>query len=188
LDHALININSIVGMGWVQGLALSALTYVMLAGSFRSMDASLEECAQVHGMSLFARMRKVTIPLVWPGILAAGLYVLAIGIAAFDVPAIIGMSNRIFTFSTFVFSKALPVDGEPNYGLVGASSGVMLLVALLVSWWYLRVINRANRYAVVTGRGYRPRLIPLGRWWVVGWAFIVLLASLSLFLPLITLL
>ena len=184
-DKSPLNINTLFGMGWVEGLSLVALAFVMVVGSIRSMDPALEESAQVHGLPLWRRMRRVTIPLVWPGMLAAGLYVLTIAIAAFDVPAIIGMSNRIFTFSTFVYSISLPVDGPPDYGSIAASSAVMLLVALLVSWWYLRVISKANRYAVVTGRNYRPQLIALGKWSVMAWAFILSIVCLVLVLPLL---
>jgi iron(III) transport system permease protein len=186
-DDAPININTLVGMGWVQGLSLTALAFVMVAGSFRAMDPALEESAQIHGLGLLRRLRRITIPLVWPGILAAGIYVLAIGIAAFDVPAIMGMPNRIFTFSTFVFATALPIDGAPDYGLIAASSGVMVLIALGVSWWYLRIISKASRYAVVTGRNYRPRLFELGKWRYLGWGFILLTVFLALVLPMLAL-
>jgi iron(III) transport system permease protein len=183
-ERSPLNINTVFGMGLVEGLSLIALAFVMVVGSVRSMDPALEESAQVHGLPLWRRLRRITIPLVWPGILAAGLYVLTIAIAAFDVPAIIGMSNRIFTFSTFVYSMALPVDGVPNYGSIAASSALMLLIALAVSWWYLRVIGKANRYAVVTGRNYRPQPIALGKWSVVAWGFILLTVILVLVLPL----
>lgn len=184
VEQSPFNINTIFGMGFVEGLSLVALAFVMVVGCVRSMDPALEESAQVHGLSLWRRLRRVTIPLVWPGVLAAGLYVLTIAVAAFDVPAIIGMSNRIFTFSTFVYTMALPVDGVPDYGSIAASSAVMLLVALAVSWWYLRVISKASRYAVVTGRNYRPQLIALGKWAIAAWAFILLTVVLVLILPL----
>ena len=74
------------------------------------MDPSLEESADVHGISLLKRLRKVTIPLAWPGILAASIYILTIGFAAFEVPAIIGMGNGIFTFSTLLYNQINPDD------------------------------------------------------------------------------
>lgn len=186
-DGSPININTLVGMGWVQGLSLTSLAFVMIAGSFRAMDPALEESAQIHGLGLLRRLRRITIPLVWPGILAAAIYVGAIGIAAFDVPAVMGMPNRIFTFSTFVFTTALPVDRPPDYGLIAASSGVMVFIALGVSWWYLRVISQASRYAVVTGRNYRPHLFELGKWRYLGWGFILLTVFLALIFPMIAL-
>ena len=183
----LVKIDSIYGMGWIEGLSLIALTYVLVAGSIRSMDPALEESAQVHGLTFWRRIQRITVPLAWPGILGAGLYVLSIGLSAFDVPAIIGLRSGIFTFSTYVYSLAMPEDGAPQYGVIAASSGIMFLFAIAVTWWYLRVISKAHRYAVVTGKNYRPQLFALGNWWFAAWAFIFLTLALIFLLPLIVL-
>ncbi len=181
------NIISITGMGFVSGLGLSSLAFIMLAATFRAMDPALEESAQIHGMTFMHRFLKITMPLMWPGVLATAIYVSTIGLAAFDVPAVIGMSNRIFTFSTFVFTQAEPQEGDPNYGIVGAASLFMIVIALLLSWWYLKVISRSHKYSVVTGKNYRPKIIPLGRWWIAGWAFIGLKILLGLVFPFLVL-
>jgi iron(III) transport system permease protein len=188
IDVSPFNINTVVGMGWVEGVTLSALAYIMIAGIFRAMDPTLEESAQVHGVGFLAKLRYVTLPLAWPGILAASLYVFAIGFAAFDIPAIIGLSGHIFTFSTFIYTEVNDPNGQmPNYGLIGAASVMLLAAALAMSWWYLKVISRSSRYAVVTGRSYHPRLTELGRKWVLGWGFIALTFMLALGLPLLSL-
>jgi iron(III) transport system permease protein len=187
LESAPINILSIPGMGFISGLGMSSLAFIMLAATFRAMDPALEESAQVHGLGFLHRFWKVTLPLMWPGILAVAIYVLTIGLASFDVPAIIGMANRIFTFSTFVYIHANPEDGPPNFGIVGAASVFMILVALLLSWLYVRVIRQSHKYSVVTGKNYRPRIVALGRWWVVGWIFIGAKLLLGVVLPLLTL-
>ncbi len=188
LEVSPLNINTVVGMGWVEGLGLTALAYIMVAGVFRAMDPSLEESAQVHGISLFRRLWTVTLPLTWPGILGAGLYCVTIAFAAFDVPAVLGLTSNVYTFSTFIFTEINDPSGKvPNYGLVGSSSAIMLVAALFMSWWYLSVISKSNRYAVVTGKGYRPSLISLGRWWIAGWGFILVYTTLNLVLPFITL-
>jgi iron(III) transport system permease protein len=59
---------------------------------FRAMNPSLEEAAKIHGMSFVATVRRSTLPLAFPAILAAMIYMLTIGIATFDVPAIIGLA------------------------------------------------------------------------------------------------
>ena len=81
-------------MGWVQGLNLAPIGFIMTASVLRAVDPTLEESAHISGAPLSAIMRRITLPLAWPGILAAGIYVFTIGFAAFDVPAIIGWSNR----------------------------------------------------------------------------------------------
>ena len=101
LAEAPFNIASIVGMGWVQGLNLAPLAFIMTAAVFRAMDPSLEEAALMHGAGPFTVLRRITVRLAWPGIMAAAIYIFMTAFAAFDVPAIIGWGNRIFTFTTF---------------------------------------------------------------------------------------
>jgi iron(III) transport system permease protein len=186
-ETAPVNILSIPGMGFISGLGLSSLAFIMLAATFRAMDPALEESAQIHGIGFLYRFWKVTLPLMWPGILAVAIYISTIGLASFDVPAIIGMANRIFTFSTFVFIQANPEEGPPNFSIVGAASVFMILVAFLLSWVYIRVIRQSHKYTVVTGKNYRPRMVQLGRWWIVGWLFIGTKLLLGVILPFLAL-
>jgi iron(III) transport system permease protein len=182
-----LNVGTIPGMGWVQGLGLAALVFIMTAANLRSMDAALEESAQVHGADFLTTLRRITLPLAWPAVLAAGLYVFTIGISAFDVPLVIGLSNRILTFSTFVYTMANPSEGMPRYGLTAAFSSFMVLVALLVSWWYGRVLLQARKYEVVTGKNYRPKRVALGRWAIAAWGFLGGYLLLAIGLPLLLL-
>ena len=76
------------------------------------------------------------------------------------------MSNKIFTFATFIFYKIQPLEELPSYGVAGAVSTVLILLALLLSWSYFGVLRFSHRYAVVTGKAYRPRLIELGPQWL----------------------
>ena len=187
IDEAPVNIGSVAGMGFVQGLGFVPLAFIMIAPAFRNMDPSLEESAEIHGIGLWARLRTVTLPLMWPSILAAGLYVMALGITAFDIPAFLGMGNRIYTLSTYLYIRAQPLDAPPDYGVVGAISVFTMILAILISWWYLRTIRRTERYQVISGKGYRPKRIDLGLWWIAGWLFIGLVLILSTLLPAATL-
>ncbi|MDH3444568.1 MAG: ABC transporter permease subunit, partial [Deltaproteobacteria bacterium] len=62
-----------------------------------------------------------------------------------------------------------------------------IAIALLLSWWYLKVIGKSHKYSVVTGKNYRPKIMSLGRWWVAGWAFIGLKILLGLVFPFLVL-
>ena len=167
------NIASIIGMGWVEGLGLSSIAFIMIVATYRTMDPSLEEAGRVHGLKISKTLRYITLPLTFPGILAAAIYIFTIGLSAFEVPAIIGMSNKIFTFSTFIFYKMQPLEELPNYGVAGAVSSLLVVLALLLSWWYFKVLRFSSRYAVVTGRAYRPKLVELGgRGRLYAWIFL----------------
>ena len=186
LEQGPINIATPVGMGFVQGLNLTALAFILTAQMFRAMNPSLEEAAKIHGLSFFGTMRRITLPLAFPAILAAMIYMLTIGIATFDVPAIIGLGNRIYMLSTYVYLKANPTDsGVPQHGVTAALGTVMILLALLLTWWYSQVLRQGHRYEVVTGKGYRPALVNIGRWSLLAWTFIALYFLATKLIPLL---
>lgn len=183
LDEGPINIATPVGMGFVQGLNLAPLAFILTTQMFRAMNPMLEEAARTSGMSAAATLRRVTLPLAMPAILAAAIYIFIIGIATFDVPAVIGLGNRVYLFSTYLFTLTFPEDLEPRYGITGAVGVIMIVVALALTAWYGRVLQRGNRYQVITGKGYRPRLLDLGRWNTAAWAMIALYSVISKLLP-----
>ncbi|MCY4486122.1 MAG: iron ABC transporter permease [Deltaproteobacteria bacterium] len=186
LEQGPFNIATPAGMGFVQGLSLAALAFILTAQMFRAMNPSLEEAAKIHGMSLFATLRRVTLPLAFPAILAAVIYIATIAIATFDIPAIIGLGNRVYMLSTFVYLKTNPGDDEfPEHGVTAALGVLMIGLAVLLTWWYSSVLRQGHRYEVVTGKGYRPTLVDIGRWGWVGWAFIGLYVVASKLLPLL---
>jgi iron(III) transport system permease protein len=49
-----------------------------------------------------------------------------------------------------------------------------------LSWWYFRVVQKTHRYAVITGRGYRPKLVELGpKQALLAWIFLLSYLFLS---------
>ena len=139
-----------------------------------SLDGSiLEEVGRVHGLRLFqtcAAYHLAARPIPASG--CGHLCVFTIGLSAFEVPAIIGMSNKIFTFSTFIFYKMQPLEELPNYGVAGAVSSLLVVLALVLSWWYFKVLRFLHVHAVVTGRAYHP---DCRAWWqgrICAWIFL----------------
>ena len=183
-----IDIVSPIGMGVVQGIGIAPVVFVVTAGALRSMDTTLEEAAETSGADFVRSLRRVTLPLLRPAILGAALYVFVIGLSAFDVPAVIGLSNRIFTFSTFLATRINPPEGLPQYGIAGAFSAFMIAAALLMTWWYTRTLARARSYQVISGRAYRPRRFALdGPARAAAWAFVLLYLCAAQFLPFLVL-
>jgi iron(III) transport system permease protein len=113
--------------------------------------------------------------------------VVPIAFSAFDVPLIIGLSNRILLFSTYVYTKANPQQGLPEYGIPAAFSSLMIVLGIAFTWWYGRTLQQARRYQVVTGKNYRPKLIQLRAWKPVAWVFVGGWMCLALLVPLLCL-
>ncbi len=181
-----VNIASIPGMGFVEGLSLAPLGFIMTAAAFRAMNPMLEDAAQVHGLGRVAIFRRVTLPLAAPALVAAAIYIFIIGVGAFDVPAVIGLANRIYTFSTLIYVKAMnPDNGVIDYGIPAAVGALMLALAVVLTVWYGRYLRASSRYQQISGRGYQPRLIALGRWRFGAWGFCAFYLALSIGLPLL---
>ncbi|MFL5001932.1 MAG: ABC transporter permease, partial [Xanthobacteraceae bacterium] len=187
LTTAPFNITSILGMGIVEGLSLTPLAFIMTSVVLRAMDPALEEAAAMSGAPPRQAILRVTLPVVWPGLFAATIYVSAVSFAAFDVPAILGLTNRIYTFSTYVFRQLTPTEGPPEYGSVASLSVIMVILAMVLSWGYRMAQRQAPRYAIVTGKAYRPRIIPLGRAKSAAVAFVVAFFLVSQALPILML-
>ena len=185
-SEAPLNIATPIGMGFVQGLSLAALGFILTAQMFRAMNPALEEAAGIHGLGFFTTLRRITLPLAMPAILAAVIYIVVIGIATFDIPAIIGMGSRVYLLSTYIFQKTNPGDEEmAQHGITAALGVMMILVAVLLTWWYSSVLRKGDRYQVVTGKGYRPTLIDIGHWGKLAWGFIGLYILAAKLVPLL---
>jgi iron(III) transport system permease protein len=184
LDSAPLSIANVVGMGWVEGLGLASMAFMMIGPVFKALNPSLDEAATVHGLGRWKTLRFVVLPLMWPALLATAIYISVIAFAAFDVPAIIGLGNRIFTFATVVYLRVTPDTGVPNYGFVGAVSVILIIISTFLSGWYFRVIRLSHRYGVVQGRGYRPKLAQLGKKAWICWLGLGLYFFMSKVMPL----
>lgn len=183
LDRALINIGSPMGMGFVQGLNLAPLAFILTVQMFRTMNPLLEEAARISGMGFGATFRRVTLPLATPGVLAAAIYIFTIGLATFDIPAVLGLGNRVYLFSTYMFIQTFPQEYTPRYGITATIGTAMIFVSLGLTYFYGQVLRRGNRYQVITGKGYRPKQVELGLWAIAGWCLIGFYAFISKVLP-----
>ena len=185
LEEGPINIGTPFGMGFVQGLNLAPLAFIFTVQMFRAMNPLLEEAARISGLGFASTLRRVTLPLAMPGILAAGIYIFTIGIATFDIPAVLGLGNRVYLFSTYMFIQTFPQEYVPRYGITASIGTAMISVALLLTFWYGQMLSRGNRYQVITGKGYRPKPIRLGRWALASWAVIAFYAFIAKVLPIL---
>ncbi len=180
------NVYSLAGMMWVEGLHWSPIVYLMMSAAFRSMDPALEESALMSGAGLPATFYHITLKLNVPMILSVVLLLFLRGLETFEVPAIIGLPAGIHVFTSRIY---LAIRGYPSdFGLAGAYSTVLLVLTLLGIFLYGRVTREATRFATVTGKGYRPRVIDLGPWRYLATAVIVIYLTVMVFLPFFVLL
>ncbi|TMA08224.1 MAG: iron ABC transporter permease [Deltaproteobacteria bacterium] len=185
LKNAPLNIATLPGIGFVEGLTLAPLAYVMISAALRGMNPAFVEAASIHGVSKWRTLLRVELPLVWPALVSAVIWMLTVAIAAFDVPGVIGMANNIFTFSTAIYFMINPNEGLPRYGLSGAYGTIMVGLSLILMFPYFRALKQSHRYQIISGKSYQSRPIELGRWWLFGWGLLGLYLVLAFILPLL---
>ncbi|MBI2534274.1 MAG: iron ABC transporter permease, partial [Deltaproteobacteria bacterium] len=181
IEGPLFNGYSMAGMIWAQAIDQVSLPFLLMAAAFRSMDPSLEEASSVSGARMGTTMRRVTLPLLLPAVLAVFLLVFVRAIESFDVPAVLGVPAGIPVFATQVFLAVWDVPQDYN---VASAFGVgYLAISLLLLYLYHRATRMSERYVTVTGKAFRPRRMQLGGWrWPVT-LFTLLILTLGLGLP-----
>lgn len=183
LSEAPFNLYSLTGMAFVQGISFVPGAFFMLAAAYRSMDPSLEEAAYTSGVGKLRTFLKINIPITLPAIAAVMVYLFMTAIAVFEVPAIIGLPARIRVLSSLIFTSTTPSTGLPDYGMAGAYGAIMLLLGLALAFLYVRLVKQGKKYTVITGRGYRPREIALGKRKWAAFAFVILYLCIEVFVP-----
>ncbi|HEY4134805.1 MAG TPA: iron ABC transporter permease [Alphaproteobacteria bacterium] len=180
LDSPPFNIYSLGGMIWAFGIDNIAMPFLMMAAAFRAMDPTLEEAASLSSMGPLRRFYHINLKLMFPSILAICLLLFVRGIETFEAPAVIGLPAGISVFATEIFLalRRAPTD----YNLAGTYSTAYLIVTVVGVLLYLRVTKVAEKFATITGKGYRPRLIDIGKWrfLVSGLALAILLLGVLL--------
>ena len=178
-----LNIYSLPGMIFLEGLRLAPTAFLMLVPLFRSMDPSLEEAASASGARPTSTFFKVTARLLAPGLFAVMVYQAMTALEVFEIPGVLGLPAGIYVFSTKIYSIVQAANIIPVYGQANALAMVYLLIAVVTSFLYSRMIRRAYRFSIITGKGYRPRLFHLGRWKFPALGAVLLYLFLSVVAP-----
>ncbi|MDH4191146.1 MAG: iron ABC transporter permease [Betaproteobacteria bacterium] len=182
LSEAPFNIYSMPGLVFVEGLILTPLAFLIISAALRGMDPALEESARMLGSSQFRIVRSVTFPLMRPAILAAATLNFVRALESFDTPAIIALPARIEVFTTKIYREAFAAY-PPNYNLAATYGVSLLVIALVFVYLYRRFTSRVETFATITGKGFRPHIIDLGRWKFVASASALAILVLMVVLP-----
>jgi iron(III) transport system permease protein len=162
LGAGTFNVFSLPGMILVEGLHLAPLVFLLMVAAFRSMDPALEESALLSGARLPTVFRRVTLPLVRPALFAAILIMVVRTLESFEVPALLGIPEGRWVFTSRIWRVLNTYP--PQYGQAGAYAMSLLILASIGVFWHSRLSRRAKSFQTISGKGFRPRPIELGRW------------------------
>ena len=115
-ESPLIDIYTLTGMIFVEGLRLVPTAFLMLVPLLRSMDPALEEAAYTSGAQPLSTARKITLMLMAPGFVAVTIYQAIIALEVFEVPGVLGMPAGIHVFSPPPYMLVAEAEFLPTYG------------------------------------------------------------------------
>jgi len=174
IDHPVFNAFSLPAMIWVFGLTCVPLGYLFLLPVFLSFDPSLEESAYIAGSRPVRTLLQITFPLAVPAFLSAFVLNFLRALRSFETPVLQGSPGGINVFVSKVYDS---MSVEYNPGLATAYSGVLIILSVLALIAYVRSTRFSERYATITGKGYRVKMIDIG-----GWKYVTFLAVFAYFL------
>src|SRR2546426_385148 len=180
-DAVFINVYSLAGMVWVDGLHYSPVAFLLMTAAFRAMDPALEESAVMSGAGVLQVASRITLPLAWPVVFATLLILFVRAIESFEVPALVGLPVGIQVFTSAIYQA---VHRYPSQiGLASAYAVTLLLLTTIGVYFQSRLSSSGSKYATMTGKGFRPRPIDLGGWRYVTTAIFLVYALLIVVLP-----
>jgi iron(III) transport system permease protein len=180
MEQGPFNIFSFWGLAFVIALYTYPLIYVFTKSALDLVSTELEDAAAIHGAGKFTTMARVTLPLVLPSILGAAILIFLESIALYGTPALIAIPARINLATTQLvsfFQYPLQVEQAAAFSM----PIILLTVVMLV---LQRKLLARRGYVSVSGKGGERRPFDIGAWRWLLLAYAVLVALLSVVLPL----
>lgn len=162
LEKAPFNIYSIGGLVWVLTTFYYPYAFITISRAMEKMDPSLEEASRISGASPLKTVFTVTLPLMFPSIIAAALLVFVSAASCYGIPSIIGAPGQIYTVTTRIVDYVYIGSQE---GLTDATNLAVFLMAIALIILYIsNFVVGKREYITVSGKSTRPNIVDLGRW------------------------
>lgn len=175
------NIFSQLGIVWCMFLYYAPYAYMFTAAAMGSMDPSLEDASSILGSGVWSTLRRITLPLMMPAIMAAALLIFVFTAEMFSIPGLLGGPVGYVNIPYGIYRA---INSSPPQWPVAATLGTMLLWLTVIGMYLYRKQTAASRrFVTVTPRGYRPRLVKLGRWKHVTFLLCAAYIIVALILP-----
>ena len=147
------------GIVLVYSLQYYPFVLLLTTGALQTVDRSLEEAAEGLGVTGWALLRRVTLPLVLPSLSAGGLIAFMMAVANFGTPMILGGGYQVLP--TLAYDRfTSEVGQEPG---LAAALCVLLIACSVVALVLQRWLATRRRTASALLRRPRVRELTRGR-------------------------
>jgi iron(III) transport system permease protein len=174
----IFNIYTVWGLIFVNVLYTFPYVFVLVANALERVPADLEDASAILGGGWFATLRRVTLPLILPAILAGALVAFLQSTTVFGSAAVITLPAGFHTMTTRIWSL---FQFPPKPGLAAAASIPLIVLTLALLRAQQAILGRKS-YVVVGGKGGRRTIARLRgwRWAALAFCGAVLLCAIVL--------
>ena len=173
------NIYTSAGIVFTMACYSFPYVFVLIANALDNIPVELEQASAILGGGSWTTLRRVTLPLILPALLAGGLVAFVQSLTQFGVPAILALPAGFHVITTKIWAL-FQSPAEPH--LAAAAAMPLLVVTMLLLRGQQLLLGRRG-YTVIGGRSSAPMLVALGRWRWPAFAFALGLLSLPVLLP-----
>jgi iron(III) transport system permease protein len=177
------NLYSLAFLILIAGLTHVPHVYLYAAAALRGLGTDLEEAARVAGANPWKVALDVSLPMVLPAILFAGVLVFFLGFELFGLPLVLGDPQGVLVLSTYLF-KLTNKLGVPSYQLMAVVVVVIVAIAAPLVFMQRRLLTQAQRFVTVRGKGLNVAPLKLGRWRWPAFAAIAVWFAFTVLVPL----
>jgi iron(III) transport system permease protein len=107
------------------------------------------------------------------------------GLESFEVPALLGIPSGVWVFTSRIWRVLSQYP--PSYGQAGAYALSLLLLTSLGVYLNSRLTRRSKAFQTVTGKGFRPHPMELGRMRIPATVLLFLYFGVAVLLPVLIL-
>ncbi len=183
-DPPLVNIYTFSGLVFAIACYTFPYVFTLVANGLDRIPSDLEDASAILGARTSTTLRRVTIPLVLPAMLAGSLIAILQALTMFGSPAILALPAGFHVITTKIWSL---FQYPPKPGLAAAASLPLLAITVLLLQGKSWILGRKG-YTVLGGKSGEPRITRLRRWKPAGIAFAAIVLSATVILPYLALL
>lgn len=157
----LFNVTSLGGIVWVLAVVSMPYAYVFVSSSLRNMDPALEAASFVNGVGALPTLRRVTLPLMTPAIGSSIMFIAIFSAAVFSVPGVLGRQLGFDPLPVLIYRSV--TQFRADFARASALASLLFLLSVVFLYLYRRLTRLEKRFVTVSGKGFQPRLLTLGR-------------------------
>jgi iron(III) transport system permease protein len=175
----IVDIYTLTGLVFAISCYTFPYVFTLVTNALERVPTDLEEASSILGGGLWVTVRKITVPLVLPAMLAGSLIAALQALTMFGSPAILALPANFHVITTKIWSL---FQYPPKPGLAAAAAMPLLIITILLLWTQHRILGRRG-YTTVGGKSGTPRITVLGHWRWAALAFTLIVLSLTVLMP-----